>query len=129
MSEIQVLLVKPYQYPERTTIPSGLESLQQLVGGFIEVVYPFDDPVAIICNEEGKINGLPPNRALYDEAGNVADVIAGDFLVVGIGEEDLASLPDALAQKYEKRFHAPEDFLQIGDRIIVLPDDSVPDLL
>ena len=123
MSEIQVLLVKPYQYPERTTIPSGLESLQQLVGGFIEVVYPFDDPVAIICNEEGKINGLPPNRALYDEAGNVADVIAGDFLVVGIGEEDLASLPDALAQKYEKRFHAPEDFLQIGDRIIVLRDE------
>ena len=123
MSEMQVLLVKPYQYPVRTTIPSGLESLQQLVGGFIEVVYPFDDPVAIVCNEEGKVNGLPPNRALYDEAGNVADVIAGDFLVVGIGEEDLASLPDALAQKYEKRFHAPEDFLQIGDRIIVLRDE------
>ena len=123
MSEMQVLLVKPYQYPERTTIPSGLESLQQLVGGFIEVVYPFDDPVAIVCNAEGKINGLPPNRALYDEAGNVADVIAGNFLVVGLGEEDFTSLSDELMQKYEKRFHYPEDFLQIGDRIIVLRDD------
>lgn len=123
MPEIHVLLVKPYAYPERITIQPELENLQQLVDGFIEATYPFDDPVAIICNEEGKINGLPMNRALYDGSGNVCDVIAGNFLVVGLGEEDFTSLSDELMQKYEKRFHYPEDFLQIGDRIIVIRDD------
>lgn len=66
--------------------------LQQIVGGYIEAVYPFVDPVAIICNEEDKINGLELNRALRDENGKVYDILAGTFLLVGLDEEDIASL-------------------------------------
>ena len=68
--------------------------------------------------------GLPLNRALRDENGQMYDTVAGDFLVVGLGEEDFASLSPEMAQKYEQLFHQPEAFLKLGNRLLVLP---VPD--
>lgn len=68
--------------------------------------------------------GLPLNRALRDEDGQMYDAVAGTFLVVGLGEEDFASLTPELAQKYEQLFHQPEAFLKLGNRLLVLP---VPD--
>lgn len=53
--------------------------MQAMVGGDIEVTYPFEDEVAIILNESGKINGLPLNRAIYTEDGDMQDIYAGDF--------------------------------------------------
>lgn len=61
-----MLLVKSKKKPEVMEIEDTLESLQKMVGGYIEVVYPFDDPVGLIVNEEGKILKLPPNRVLQD---------------------------------------------------------------
>ncbi|MCD8149852.1 MAG: DUF3846 domain-containing protein, partial [Clostridiales bacterium] len=55
--KINVLLVKPGQFPEEVQIGTKLEELQEAVGGMIEVTYPFDELVAIVCNDEGKING------------------------------------------------------------------------
>ena len=52
-------------------IDSGLESLQHEVGGYIEAIYPYEDPVALVCNEEGELEGLPLNRALRDEDGDI----------------------------------------------------------
>ena len=71
--------------------------------------------------------GLPLIRALWDEDGLMYDVIAGTFLVVGLGEEDFASLSPELAQKYEEHFHQPEAFLPLGRRLMVIPvpDESV----
>ena len=77
-----------------------------------------------ICNDDGKLMGLPLNRALRDENGQMYDAVAGDFLVVGLGEEDFASLIPEMAQKYEQLFHQPEAFLKLGNRLLVLP---VPD--
>ena len=68
--------------------------------------------------------GLPLNRALRDEDGQMYDAVAGTFLVVGLDEEDFASLTPELAQKYEQLFHQPEAFLKLGNRLLVLP---VPD--
>ena len=68
--------------------------------------------------------GLPLNRALRDEDGQMYDAVAGTFLVVGLGEKDFASLTPELAQKYEQLFHQPEAFLKLGNRLLVLP---VPD--
>ena len=64
---ISVLLVQPGKYPKTVAIEDSLEAMQALVGGDIEEYMPFDDEVAIICNEEGKISGLPLNRAVYAE--------------------------------------------------------------
>lgn len=60
---IEVLMVEPGQYPRVERIGSDLASLQKAVDGYIEVVYPYDDPVALICGEEAKLEGKPLNRA------------------------------------------------------------------
>ena len=80
-----------------------------------------------VYNDEGKLTGLPLNRALRDEDGRMYDAVAGTFLVVGLGEEDFASLSPELAQKYEKQFHQPETFLKLGNRLLAIPvpDDAV----
>ena len=124
---LSVLKIAPGQHPQQVEIDNDLKALQQAVGGSIDAVYPFADPVAIICNDEGKLMGLLLNRALRDEDGQMYDAVAGTFLVVGLGEEDLASLPPELAQKYEEHFHQPEDFLPLGRRLMVIPvpDESV----
>ena len=121
---LDVLLVKPNEPPQNISIGAELKDLQEAVDGSIDAVYPFADPVAIICNDEGKLMGLPLNRALRDEDGQMYDTIAGTFLVVGLGEEDFASLSPEMAQKYEEHFHQPEAFLKLGNRLLVLP---VPD--
>ena len=96
---LSVLKIAPGQYPQQVEIDNDLKALQQAVGGSIDAVYPFADPVAIICNDEGKLMGLPLNRTLRDENGEMYDAVAGTFLVVGLGEEDFASLTPELAQK------------------------------
>lgn len=100
-----------------------------MVGGDIEAAYPYDDPVALVMNGEGKLNGLPLNRALRTDDGDLYDIVAGDFLVVGLTEEDFGSLSPELMEKYEKQFHQPEAFIRMGRSImaIPLPDDMVKD--
>ena len=56
---MKVLLVAPNTEPRAVEIDGSLASMQSLVGGLIEAVYPFSDPVALICNDEGKLTGLP----------------------------------------------------------------------
>ena len=122
---LSVLKIAPGQFPQQVEIDSDLKALQEAVGGFIGASYPFaDDPVAIVYNDDGKLMGLPLNRALRDEDGQMYAAVAGTFLVVGLGEEDFASLTPELAQKYEQLFHQPEAFLKLGNRLLVLP---VPD--
>lgn len=65
--KISVLLVEPNKYPKMIEIDDTLEAMQEVVGGDIEEYMPFEDEVAIVCNEEGKLIGLPPNRAIYAE--------------------------------------------------------------
>lgn len=124
---LSVLQIAPEQYPKQIEIDNDLKALQQAVGGSIGATYPFDDPVAIVYNDDGKLMGLPLNRALRDEHGEAYDVIAGTFLVVGLGEEDFASLTPELAEKFEKKFHQPEDFIRLGHRMMVVrvPDEAV----
>ena len=105
---ISVLMVEPGKYPREIEIGTELEDLQAAVGGNIEVVYPFDDQVGLVMNEEGKINGLPLNRALQDEKGNLVDVIAGPFMVVGLTEESFGSLTQEQMKTYGDKFHTPQ---------------------
>ena len=86
---LSVLKIAPGQHPQQVEIDNDLKALQQAVGGSIGASYPFADPVAIVYNDDGKLMGLPLNRALRDENGEMYDAVAGDFLVVGLGEEDL----------------------------------------
>ena len=84
-NSLSVLKIAPGQYPQQVEIDNDLKALQQAVGGSIGASYPFEDPVAIVYNDDGKLMGLPLNRALWDEDGLMYDVITGTFLVVGLG--------------------------------------------
>ena len=81
--KMTVLVVEPMKEPYVKEIAPGLHSLQAEVGGDIATAYPFSDPVGLVCNDEGKLIGLELNRGLRDEHGEIYDIMAGTFLVVG----------------------------------------------
>ena len=122
-----VLLVEPDKYPRKVEVGTELEDLQKAVGGYIEVVYPFDEPVGLVMNEEGKLEGLPLNRALRDDDGHIYDVVAGSFLVVGLTEESFGSLTPEQMTSFEEKFHSPEAFVRMGRGIMAIPIDEKAD--
>ena len=107
---LSVLKIAPGQYPQQVEIDTDLKALQQAVGGSIGASYPFEDSVAIVYNDDGKLMGLPLNRALWDEDGLMYDVIAGTFLVVGLGEEDFTSLSRNWHRSMKKNSINPKPF-------------------
>lgn len=121
---INVLVVEPQKAPYMKEIESSLESLQKEVGGYIESTYPWVDPVALIANEEGKLEGLPYNRALRDEDGDIYDVVAGTFLVVGLGEDAFTSLDEKSIPKFTELFGTPERFVRLNGQLCVFPMDE-----
>ena len=119
---LEVVAVMPGCKPERITIPHTLEAMQEKVGGYIQAIYPYEDPVAIICNEEGKLTGMQPCRAIRDlDSNEIIDIICGPFFICGLGEEDFCSLTEEQLTHYEALFHSPEVFLWNGTNIIALP--------
>lgn len=120
---ISVLLIQPGKYPKTVTIEDSLEAMQALVGGDIEEYMPFDDEAAIICNEEGKISGLPLNRAVYDSEHQMIEIMAGDFFIchAPISSEKFLSLPPDLEKKYSEKFRYPEKFVQTDKDIKAIP--------
>ena len=134
--KITVLVVEPGEVPYVKEIDSGLESLQSEVGGWIEAIYPFEEPVAVICNEEGKLNGLPLNRIIIsEETGNALDIIAGKFLIAGLTDDNFGSLTDEQIKMFYQKFLYPESFMRFGNQIIRIvenmpkPKESVIDKL
>ena len=119
---MEVLLVEPGKEARMTEVSNDLRSLQSLVGGYIEATYPFDDPVALVCNDEGKIMQMPLNRALRGEDGKIYDAIAGPFFICGLGEDDFCSLPKELQAKYMEKFRWPEKFLVVGGNLVATQD-------
>lgn len=102
---ISALIINPGEQPRRTRIPDTLQAMQEAVGGYIEAA-PIDDP-RITCwvNEEGKLDGLAPNRPIMMH-GHAIDVIHGPMLIVGNDPEtgETIGLDDELATRYEKVF-------------------------
>lgn len=117
---LRVILVRPEAKAEVVEIPDELSEMQRLVGGLIEEYMPFDDDVAIVCNDEGKMMGLPLNRAICDENDRVTDIIAGDFFLcyAPITSEKFLSLPEDLEKKYLKKFEYPEQFFRTSHGIL-----------
>lgn len=93
------------------------------MGGAIQALYPFEEPVALICNDEGKLLGLPLNRALRDEEGRMYDIVAGTFFLCGVPEDSdsFGSLTLETCSMLRSYFGIPEFFIRIGAQIICLP--------
>ena len=98
---IKVLYVEPYKEPEELFIKNNLSEKRKLVDGNIEYAYLMDDyDIALICNDESKINGMQLNRDIGH------DVIFGPFLIVGYDDsgED-RSLTEEQIKKYKEQFN------------------------
>ena len=80
-----------------------------------------------VCNEDGKLDGLPLNRALRDADGDIYDIVAGSFFIVGLGEPDFTDLPHELAEQFAERFRQPEMFMRVDGKIVAapMPDEQV----
>jgi len=111
---MKILVIEPLKEPYVKEIDGKLEKMQEIVGGLIQAIYPFDHPeIALICNEEGKINRLPLNRALFDESGNIVDIVAGTFFLCSApaDSENFEGLSDEQIETYKKRFETLEVYI------------------
>ena len=102
--KLTVLVVEPRKRPYAHQVPARLEDYQALVGGDIEAAYPFDEPVALVCHSEGKLLGLPVNRALTDPQGMPYDIVCGTFFLVGVGEDHFTSLTGEQLKRYQDKY-------------------------
>ena len=120
--KIKVLAILPMELPKEIELDNTLEAMQKFVGGLIECITLSDtgSEVTLICNDEGKLMGLPLNRALFDDDGHVYDIVSGNFLIVGLGEEDFTDLSPDLMEKYGEQFKYPEKFARIAGEIIAV---------
>ena len=118
---MNVLMVEPGKAPYETQIGDDLQSMQAVVGGYIQAVYPYKEPVALICNEDGKLNRLPLNRALRDSDGDIYDIIAGNFFIARLGQNDFTDLPHELAERFAEQFRQPEMFMRVDGKIVAAP--------
>lgn len=57
-----------------------------------------------IVNDEGKLLGLPWNRALTDDHGVPYDIVCGTFFIAGLKEDDFASLTEQQIEKYKDKY-------------------------
>lgn len=106
---MDVLVVEPGYAPYEKSI-NGLDEMQATVGGLIQAIYPYEEQVAIVCNEEGLLHGLEFNRSVPGGYGGVV----GTFFICGLGEEDFCSLTPEQMEKYRKEYHKAE--ILIGAR-------------
>ena len=119
---IQVVLVEPGKLARIAEIGTTLEAMQRTVGGNIEAYYPFEEQVCIVCNDEGKINGLPLNRAIRDEdTHEIVDIVAGTFFICGCRKESFGSLSKEQQNRYLEKYRFPERFFRTRDGIESVP--------
>lgn len=84
---MKIIMKKPGKKPEVIEIENKLSALQEAVGGYIEVL-PIAEDICVLCNEEGKLLGLPHNIVLC------GDILVGTILIVGVAGEEFCDLPD-----------------------------------
>lgn len=121
---IRVVLVEPGKYAREAEIGTSLSELQEVCGGWIQTYYPFEEMVCIVCNDEGKLIGMPLNRGIKDsETGELLEIIAGPFFICDCSTENFGSLTQEQVERYKEQFKKPERFYQIDEQIIAVPYD------
>ncbi len=117
---IRVVYCEPGRLARVKEIGTELEDLQRAVGGgLIETFYPFEDEMnaVVVCNDEGKFNGMRPCRAFYGEDGKMMDIVFGPFFICDCSGENFASLSDEKLQHFVDQFRYPEHYARINGEI------------
>ena len=106
MGEIIEIVIKNIEErPYKKVIVNSLETMQEIVGGYIEF-FQIRHDILLVINEEGKINGLDENFAIISFPNNresiLHDIICGNgFFVSSKGEEF-----ESLNEEQERFIHS-----------------------
>ena len=119
-TKITVVMCEPDKLAYVTQIENKLEGLQGAVGGLVETYYPFPEEVCIVCNDEGKINGMQLNRSIVRE-GKIIEIMAGPFFICDCSAMHFKSLSKEQQDKYMQMFKYPELFFRAGNEIQAIP--------
>ena len=122
MNRMRVVMVEPRKQAKVIWIDNTLEAMQELVGGYIET-FQLDDEVFIVCNEEGKMGGYEPCRAIWHE-GELIEIIFGTFFICAApwDSENFAGLSEDQAKEFSELFKAAEYFVRTPEGIAVVKD-------
>ncbi len=113
---MKILIVEPGRYPRTADIPHTLRAMQEVVGGYIQAIYPWEDRVGLVCDDEGLLKQYRFNRMVGKD-----NAIFGTFFLCGLNEEDFTDLPDELLIKYERMFHMPEVLARTPGGYVAVP--------
>ena len=117
-------MVEPGKRAYETEVGTNLHELYAALNcDCIQTFYPYEDLVVIVCDDEGKLNGNLPNRAIYGEDGKMMDIIFGKFFICDCSTSEFKSLPDDMMEKYKNQFLLPERFCRINDEILAVKYD------
>ncbi len=101
---MKILAVKTGELPEIIDIEHSLDAESEFVGGYIQTVF-LSSTAILVCNDDGKVIGLKPNRIIS------GDFIAGDFFIVGFdGRDDFCDISDSDAAFYMEFFSSPNSY-------------------
>ncbi len=117
---ITVVLVEPNKYARIAEIGTELSDLQKVVGGCIETFYPYEEEVCLVCDDEGKLNGKTLNRAIYNQDGEMIEIMAGTFFICDCSGERFGSLSKEQQERYLKQFKYPEHFIKLNEKIFAV---------
>lgn len=124
MKTMKVIVLEPMKEAYLKEIEKSLTGMQKVVGGYIQGIYPFEEEVCLVVNDEGKINGLPLNRALFDDNGKIYDIIAGTAFICGCSKDSFVSLSKKHQEKFLAMFKYPETFVSMNGEIVAIPIKS-----
>ena len=118
---INVLIVEPLKEPRMAEIETTLEALEEIVGGPIEEIMPFDEEVVVVKSQEAHHSGLAMNRVIYTEKGEHIESVAGTFFICSapFSHFGFKSLSDEQIEKYSKLYRYPDHFMPTHTGLIV----------
>ena len=120
MEKMTILVVEPGKAPRLEEIEHAITELQRVVGGCIQAIYPWDEAIALVANDNGIAEGLEFNCFVRERR---YGPIFGTFFLCGLGQEDFISISGEQAERYAGRFAHPELLLRIGRQLVAVPMD------
>ena len=110
---MKILVCEAGKHPVVKEIEHTLKNLQSVVGGYIQALYPYEEMVSVVCNEDGIALNLPLNRIVEGYG-----VIRGTFFLCGLTEDDFCGLTDDQIKRYSKQFWDIQHFIPTPDGLM-----------
>lgn len=104
---MRAIIAEPGKPARVEDIGNDLETLQTLVGGYIETVRLPLEGAVVIVNEEGKLMGLKENRTLVNLDRSRVETLVGTIVIVGDDGEEFGNLTEIQASRLKRKFDWP----------------------